>query len=152
MFGRVFVQLFRKLSIWPEGQKNSPHLNKQSCWHSSKTVKPLNACYGLSPPRAYHRSVIGWTIGNVSRWGDYLFYSQTVLIDLIRGSWPFLPSGNALYDRVSPLPSLYVIDWSEMSCVPMAGVTLMAHEASTWPCFHCCTAEMLLFLFVNRRD
>lgn len=86
MFGTVFARSFRKLSIWPEGQKNSPYLNGQNYWHSSKKVRLLNACYGLSPPRAYRRSFIGWTIRIVAQWGDYLFYSRTMLIDLIRGS------------------------------------------------------------------
>lgn len=43
------------------------------------------------------------TIKKVARRGNYLFYSQTVLIDLIRDSRPFRETRNTLYRHVTPL-------------------------------------------------
>lgn len=39
----------------------------------------------------------------VTQRGNYLFYSQTMLIDLIRDCRPFRESRNTLYGHVTPL-------------------------------------------------
>lgn len=69
------------------------------------------------------------TIKKVARRDNYQFYSQIILIDLIRDSRPFRESCNTFYGHVTPSPSSrQIIDCCEMSCTSMAKVTLKTHR------------------------
>lgn len=63
-----------------------------------------DACYSLFLSQCLLESFIEKTIKKQAQLDNYLFYSQTVLIDPIRDSQPFPQSTNTHHVHVTPHP------------------------------------------------